>query len=98
MAQRSSLVAISLWRGGYRRSYFLGCLAAAVLVDEVDADQILRAPLGADIHCESAATPALERAARLAIAISAFFVRAKPDPDPALSVVVEEDDPSLLEG
>ena len=91
MAQRSSLVAISLWRGGYRRSYFLGCLA-------VDADQILRAPLGADIHCESAATPALERAARLAIAISAFFVRAKPDPDPALSVVVEEDDPSLLEG
>jgi hypothetical protein len=64
-------------------------------VDEVDAGQILRAP---PAPTSIVRTPALERAARLAIEISAFFVRAKPDPDPALSVVVEEDDPSLLEG
>jgi hypothetical protein len=53
---------------------------------------------GADIHCESAVHRLLEDAARLAIAISAFFLLSEPYPDPALGVIVEEPDPGFLEG
>jgi hypothetical protein len=50
------------------------------------------------IHCEPAVRRLLERAGRLAVEISAFFLLSQPNPDPVLSVIVEEPDPSLLEG
>jgi hypothetical protein len=47
---------------------------------------------GADIRCE------LKMLLASQIEISAFFLLSQPNPDPALSVIVEEPDPSLLEG
>ena len=53
---------------------------------------------GADIHCGPQLLRLLERAAPFAIEISAFFLLSEPNPDPALRIIVEEPDSSLLEG